>query len=46
MLESAMELKSLIRVFINKNFSNLYKNKLSCDEWDTTREMIALLKTL
>ena len=44
MLELAIELKSLIRVFINKNFSNLHKNKLSRDKWDTICEIIAILK--
>jgi len=45
MLESAIELESLIRVFIDKNFTNLHKNKLSTDEWETIRETIAILKS-
>ena len=44
MLELVIELKSLIRVFINKHFSNLYKNKLSYNKWDTIYKMIAILK--
>jgi hypothetical protein len=32
MLESAIDLKSSIRVFINKNYTNLHKNQLSTDE--------------
>ena len=43
-LESAMELESSIRVFIDKNFSDLHKNELSCDEWDTIHKTIAILK--
>ena len=39
-----MELKSSIQVFINKNFSNLYKNELSYNEQDTIYKMIAILK--
>ena len=44
MLESAIDLESSIRVFIDKNYANLHKNQLSTDEWETIRETIAILK--
>ena len=44
MLELVIELESLIRVFINKNFSDLHKNKLSRHEWDTIYKTIIILK--
>ncbi len=44
MLESAIDLESLIRVFIDKNYANLYKNQLSSDEWEIICETIAILK--
>ena len=43
MLESAIELESAIRVFIDKNWDSMQKNNLSRDEWDTVRETIAIL---
>ena len=44
MLESIIKLKNIIQVFINKNYNNLYKNKLSRNKWETIRETIAILK--
>ena len=44
MLKSAIKLESLIQVFIDKNFNNLYKNKLSCNKWDTIYKTIIILK--
>ena len=43
-LESAIDFKSSIQVFINKNYANLYKNQLSSNKWEIVCKIIANLK--
>ena len=43
MLESAIELETTIRVFLDLHHKEISANALSRDEWDTIRETIAIL---
>lgn len=43
MLESAIDLEATIRVNLDLNYKEIGKNSLNRDEWDTIREMIAIL---
>ena len=43
MLESAIKLKTTIRVFLDLHHKEISANSLSRDEWDTIRETIAIL---
>ena len=44
MLESAIELKNTIYIFIDKNWDFIQKDNLSCNKWDTVCKTIAILR--
>jgi len=44
MLESAIELKNAICIFINKNWDSMQKDNLSCNKWDIIHKTIAILR--
>ena len=41
-LESAIKLKTIIRVFLDLYYKEISANSLSCDKWDTIRETIVI----